>query len=325
MSTSWSGFRNSVAGLACGAMVLVSGGAACAADGVKMKVSKDPSSFVDVLIHAKEWAGTMGFVEVVVPERHAGDFETITVDYMKAVAEGGAVVKPEGLVLGFIDGFAPPERAAAQGFKFFLSSTATTQPMVDQITQVWNAAGLNTGEMVTGPMNIGEAHNIKYFDGVLYPYMTGGAFAALKKEPFVAVAYADNDGIAGQLAMKGAPYTVSADGGKVDVLGQEFDPDATLAYFGLKGQLQEVGDSAEARTNARLEKLREFFSDDVAECIATARGSSDSMRECFNKHANREEGASWFPRTRESVEATKYHYGLNVKPPLERLVENQSR
>lgn len=325
MNTSRVVFRNSVAGLACGAMVLAGGGVARAADRVKMKVWGNPSSFVEVLTHAKEWAGKKGFVEVLVPERHAGDFEAATVDYINAMAEGGAIVKPEGLVFVFVNGYAPPERAAAEGLKFIFSSTPNMQPMVEQMTQVWNAAGLKTDEMVTGPVNIGEAKSVGYFGAVAYPYMTSGAYPPLEKEPFVAVAYADNEGIAGQLAMKGAPYTVSADGERVEVLGQEFDPDATLAYVGLKGRLQEVGDSAEAREKARLEKLREFFSKDVAECIATARGSSNSMRECFNKHANRKEGAGWFPRTRESVEATKYDYGLNVKPPLERLVENQSR
>ena len=208
-----------------------------------------------------------------------------------------------------------------EALKFVFNELGDTPPTIHQITKVWHEADVNAGEMAITAMKSGALADIGYFDATLYPAMTGGKYTALYKEPFVAVAYGDKEGIAGELAVKGAPYTVSADGGKVKVLGQDFDAAELLKQIDLMVEVHEVGDVP----NEQLEKLQELFTAEVAKCIAEARKSSASMRKCYNLHAQRDEGASWFPRTRESVEATKYDYGLYVKPPLERAVEQKRR
>ena len=71
--------------------------------------------------------------------------------------------------------------------------------------------------------------------------------------------------------------------------------------------------------------LQELFGAEVAQCIAETRKAATSMRKCYNRHAARDAGTSWFPRTRAAVEATTYDYGLYVKAPLERAVEHRRR
>ena len=313
---------NSVAGFACAAMVLAGCGAALAGEAVTMEVTGKTSSFVEVLSHAHEWAGKEGLVEVLVPERYAGEFEATAAKYIKAMDEGGVIVKPEGLFFALVNGYAPPERAAeAEALKFVFNEFGNTQAMSHQITKVWSKAGVNADEMAINAMNSGTLAKVGYFDATLYPAMTGGKYTALYKEPFVAVAYGNKEGIAGELEMKGAPYTVSADGGKVKVLGQDFDAAEWLKQIDFEVEVHRIGDVP----NEQQEKLQELFTAEVAKCIAEARKSSASMRRCYNLHAQRDEGTSWFPRTRESVEATKYDYGLYVKPPLERAVEQKRR
>ena len=305
--------RNCVAGFAFGATVLASCGPALANDAMTMEPKGQTSSFVDVLSHAQDWAGKEGFMEVLVPEQHADEFQATTANYIKAKDADGTIFKPEGLFFAFVNGYAPLERTAeAEALKFVVNKFANTQPMIDEMTKVWSGTGGDVGEVTM---------TIEYFDATLYPAITGGKYTALYKEPFIAVAYGDQEGISGELEMMGAPYTVSADGGKVKVLGQDFDAAELLKQIDLVVEVHQVGDVLDEQ----VEKLQKLFGTEVAQCITEARKSSASMRKCYNLHAQRDEGASWFPRTRESVETTKYDYGLYVKPPLERAVEQKRR
>ena len=314
--------RNCVAGFAFGAMALAGCGPALANDVVMMEFKGKTSSFVEVLSHAQEWAGKEGFMEVLVPEQHAGEFEATTANYIKVKDAGGTIVKPEGLFFAIARGYVPQERAAeAEALKFVVNTFGNTQPTFHEIEKLWARMGMSVAEMPTTTMNTGAFKNVKYFDATLYPAMTGWEYTALYNEPFVAVAYGDEDGITGELAMMAAPFTVSADGGKVAVLGQDFDAAELLKHIGSMVDVHRIGDLPDEH----LGKLQELFGAKVAQCIAEARKSSASMRKCYNLHAHRDEGASWFPRTRESVEATKYDYGLYVKPPLERAVEQKRR
>lgn len=314
--------RTCVGGFAFGAMVLASCGPALANEAVTTELRGKTSSFVEVLYHAQEWAGKEGFMEVLVPEQHTGEFKATTTNYIKAKDAGGTIVKPEGLFFAIASGYVPADRTAdADALKFIVSNPSDTQAMLHEMTKVWSEAIGTTDEMTAMSMKTGGVANVGYFDATLYAAIPTQKYTTLYKEPFVAVAYANTEGITDEFAMMGAPYTVSADGGKVEVLGQDFDAAELLKHIDAVVEVHRVGDVPDEQ----LEKLQELFGAKVAQCIAEARKSSASMRKCYNLHAQREEGASWFPRTRESVEATKYDYGLYVKPPLERAVEQKRR
>ena len=73
------------------------------------------------------------------------------------------------------------------------------------------------------------------------------------------------------------------------------------------------------------EEFKMYFSPEVTQCLLEYRKSSTPIVRCYNLRASRDKNTSWLPRTKDSVKANRYDYGLYVSPPLERMTRDHLR